>query len=69
MLDDLLDAISIQYEMGNFLDPLRFVSESSIRGFNEATLFFLVFFGMEKITVRFHGTPLVLWLMFVQILS
>lgn len=38
-----LEAISIQYEMGNFLGPLWFVSESSIlQGFNEATIFFLV---------------------------
>jgi hypothetical protein len=68
VLDDLFDAISIRYEMGNFLGPLWFVSESLSQGLNEATLFlFFSFFifififlgGMKNITVRFHGTSLV----------
>jgi hypothetical protein len=53
MLDDLLDAISIQYGMGNFLGPLWFVSESSIlQGFNEATIFvlFCFFFWVREIS-------------------
>jgi hypothetical protein len=72
MLDDLLDAISIQYGMGNFLGPLWFVSESSIlQGFNEATIFvlFFFFFGYGKYHSSVSRDSLVLWLVFVQILS